>query len=66
MEREDLKEFGKHLLNVAVAIIVFSIIQPLVKGDLHPDIVIYSIVAYIIVVTTGMFFIRKGAKNDIR
>jgi len=64
VEREDLKEFGKHLLNIAVAIIVFAIIQPLIKGNLHPEIVIYSIIVYIIVVIVGMFFIRKGGKKD--
>ena len=65
MEREDLKEFGKHLLNIGVAIIVFSIIQPLTKGEFNPYVVIISIVAYIIVVILGMFFIRKGGKKDV-
>ncbi len=65
MEREDLKEFGKHLLNIGVAIIVFSIIQPLTHGSFNPYVVIISILAYIIVVISGMFFIRKGGhKND--
>ena len=65
MEREDLKEFGKHLLNIGVAIIVFSIIQPLTKGEFNPYVVIFSILAYIIVVMVGMFFIRKGGKKDV-
>ncbi len=64
MEREDLKEFGKHLLNIGVAIIVFSIIQPLTKNSVNPYIVIYSIIAYIIVVVIGLFFIRKGGRKE--
>ncbi len=40
MEREDLKEFGKHYI------------------------VIYSIIAYIIVVVIGLFFIRKGGRKE--
>ncbi len=67
MEKEYLKELGKQLLNIGVAIVVFAIIQPLMKGDLKPSIAIYSIITYIIITTFGLFFVKLGEgenKND--
>ena len=60
MEREYLKEIGKQLLNLAIAIIVFAIIQPLVKGDVNPIVAITAVFLYFIITAIGGILIKKG------
>ncbi len=60
MERDYLKEIGKQLLNLAIAIVVFAIIQPLVKGDINPIIAIISVSLYFILTTIGGVLIKIG------
>ncbi|WP_457642355.1 hypothetical protein [Persephonella sp.] len=60
MEREYLKEVGKQLLNLALAIIVFAIIQPLVKGEINPIVAIIAVALYFIITAIGGILIKKG------
>ncbi len=62
--KESFKEYGKHLLNIGVAIIVFAILQPIVKGEFKTSTAIYFIIAYIFVSVLGNVFIAVGGKKD--
>ncbi|WP_457634568.1 hypothetical protein [Persephonella sp.] len=59
-----LNEIGKHFLNVAVAVIVFSIIQPLINGKFQIGTAILFIIAYFILVIIATVFIIVGGKED--
>lgn len=61
---EGLKELGKHLLNIGVAIIVFAIIQPLVNGKFQIGTAILFIIAYFTVVVIGTILIIEGGNKD--
>ncbi len=60
MEKEELKEVGKQILNIGVAVIVFAIIQPLMKNELNVDVLVIALFVYIALTLFGAFLIRKG------
>ena len=57
---EALKEIGKHLLNIAVAIIVFIIIQPAVIHKIDKPLAILGIFAYFIIIMISFLLIKAG------
>ncbi len=61
--KESLKEYGKHLLNIGVAIIVFAIPQPIIRGEFKTSIAMYFIFAYILVSVIGNIFIAIGGQK---
>jgi len=64
MEREDLKEVGKQILNIGVAIVVFAIIQPFIKHEFDVLTTMFAIIFYVASTILGAYFIRKaGGQN---
>ncbi len=59
-----LEEFGKHLLNIAVAIIVFTIIQPYIHNEIDINKVLIVIFIYFFIVLIGLMFIWIGGNKD--
>ena len=60
-----LNELGKGLINLAVAIIVFAVVQPLVKGSFSWDTSVASFFVSVILISIGVFFASlKGDKNE--
>jgi hypothetical protein len=43
---EALKEFGKHLLNLALAIAIYLLIQPFLKGNYSFKLILVGITFY--------------------
>jgi len=62
--KESLKEYGKHLLNIGVAIIVFSILQPIVNGKFETKQALYFVIAYIVVVLIGNVLVALGGNEN--
>lgn len=62
--KESLKEYGKHLLNIGVAIIVFAILQPIVKGEFELNKALYFVIAYIFIVLIGNVLIALGGNEN--
>ena len=60
MEREYLKELWKQFLNLAIAIIVFAIIQPVIKGEIKLSVAIIAVLLYFVFTTIGGILIKKG------
>ena len=52
-----LEEFGKHLLNIGVALIVFTIIQPYIQDKIDVNKIIIAMIIYFFVVLIGLSFI---------
>ena len=50
------EEFGKHLLNFALALIVALVFQPIVKGHFSPTFTLWAIVGYITLVLAILAF----------
>ncbi len=64
---EALKELGKHFLNLAVAVIVFMILQPLVSPNISNKFYLIGMISYLIIVISGFFLIIIGKKlEDIK
>ena len=63
---ETLKEFGKQLLNIGVAVLVFVIIQPFASGSLNEEFVIKGILGYILITGAGLLLIKKGKDMEER
>lgn len=61
---EALKELGKHLLNLAVAIIVFVILQPLMAGKMKNFFTISAVIVYLFIVSVGFLLIKKGKELE--
>lgn len=60
-----LNELGKGLINLAVTIIVFAVVQPLVKGSFSWDTSVASFFILVIPISIGVFFASlKGDKNE--
>ena len=57
---EALKEVGKHLLNLALAIAVYILIQPLLKGAFSLKAFLLGLVFYLILVALGILLIAIG------
>lgn len=64
MEKEHLKEAGKHLLNIAVAIIVFAVIQPAVNKEFDVLVAVISIAFYLVIFSIGIYLIKKGQSEE--
>ncbi len=64
MEREDLKEVGKQILNIGVAIVVFAIIQPFIKHEFDLITTLFAIIFYVASTILGAYLIRKGGKKN--
>ncbi len=58
------EELGKHLLNIGVAIIVFAVIQPIMNDRVDFIKLIFSVVAYIVLVFLGYFFIKASEEKE--
>ena len=62
---KSLEEFGKQLLNIGVAIIVFAIIQSLIKHSFNFSDIVIAIISYKIITLSGILFIEIGVyKNE--
>ncbi len=58
------EKLGEHLLNVSVAIIVFSIIQPLVNGRFDKNLALYFTFAYFLLLILSSALIILGGSED--
>ena len=57
---EALKEVGKHLLNLALAVAVYLLIQPFLKGIFSLKTFIIGISFYFLLIASGILLIILG------
>ncbi|EDP74431.1 hypothetical protein [Hydrogenivirga sp. 128-5-R1-1] len=62
--KKAFEEVGKHFLNIGVAIIVFAILQPIVKSEFSPKSSLIFAVVYLIIFTIAVFLITLGGRED--
>lgn len=62
--KKAFEEIGKHFLNIAVAIVVFAILQPIIKKTFDIGTAILFIIAYFVVMVVGTIFIIIGGSED--
>ena len=62
--RKAFEEIGKHLLNIGVAIIVFAILQPIIKDKFDIKIALSFGIIYLIIFTIAVILIAIGGNND--
>lgn len=65
MGKEHLKELGKQLLNIGVAVVVFAIIQPIVSENIRPIVSLVAFFIYLLLTIIGVLLIKKGEKNEL-
>ena len=58
------EEIAKHFLNIGVAIIVFAILQPLVKNEFSLKSSLVFAIIYLIVFLLAVFLIIIGGSED--
>ncbi len=63
LEEETLKELGKTSFAVAVAWIVFGIIQPIFSGKLSIAGGVIAVLFFLAFLIVGIIFIDKGARK---
>ncbi|NPA53803.1 MAG: hypothetical protein GXO21_03965 [Aquificae bacterium] len=61
-----LEEFGKHLLNIGIVLIVFTLIQPYVSNSASIKKVVIILFIYFFVVILGLSFIWIGGNRSER
>ncbi len=59
-----LNEVGKGLINLAIAIIVFAIVQPIVKKEIDFSISLTSAVVAIVILFLGFIFSSLKPKEE--
>jgi len=64
MEKETLKELGKTSLTIAVAWIVFGIIQPIFSGKFSIIQSILASIGFLSFLVIGVILLNKGSKKD--
>lgn len=62
--KKAFEEVGKHFLNIGVAVIVFAILQPIVKSEFSPKSSLIFAVLYLIIFTIAVFLIMLGGRED--
>lgn len=63
--RKAFEEFGKHLLNIGVAIIVFAILQPIIKGEFNKEVSIsFGLIYVIIAIVSSVLIVLGGSENE--
>ena len=58
-----LKELGKWFLNLALAIVVTTILKPLLEQNANPLAILIGITISLMLVVLGCILIKKGEKN---
>ncbi|RUM46969.1 MAG: hypothetical protein DSY47_07400 [Hydrogenothermus sp.] len=58
------KETGKAFLDIAVAFVIFALIQPFVKGELDTKLLLIAFFGFLINLTIGIFLIGIGGCKD--
>ena len=61
---ESLKEFGKHLLNLALAIAIYLLIQPFLKGNYTLRLILVGVAFYFVLIILGIVLINLGNKLE--
>ena len=61
---EALKEFGKHLLNLALAIAIYLLIQPFLKGNNTLRLILVGVAFYFVLIILGIVLINLGNKLE--
>ncbi len=62
--KEGFKEFGKALINIGVASVIFAIIQPIVKGEFSGKLGIIALIMFLTLSSVGILLISLGGKNN--
>ena len=62
--KESAKEIGKGFINVGVAFIVFSLIQPLVNGKISITLFILAIIGATVFMGIGGILVGLGGDNE--
>ncbi len=58
------EEIGKHFLNIGVAIVVFAILQPIIKGEFDIKISLVFGFIYLVIVLISAILIAVGGENN--
>jgi len=61
---EALKEFGKHLLNLALAIAIYLLIQPFLKGNNTLRLILVGVAFYFVLIILGIVLINLGDRLE--
>ncbi len=61
---KSLEKFGKQLLNIGVAIIVFAVIQSLINHSYSFGTILIAVFSYAIITLTGILLIEIGGCKD--
>ena len=62
--KEGFKEFGKALINIGVAAIIFAIIQPFVKGEFSAKLGVIALIMFLSLSGVGILLISLGGKKN--
>ncbi len=59
------EEIGKHLFNIGVAVVVFSILQPVIKGSFNlKSALTFGLIYLIIFLFASILIIVGGSKDE--
>jgi uncharacterized membrane protein (DUF441 family) len=62
--KKAFEEAGKHLLNIGVAIIVFAILQPILKNEFSLKSSLIFAVVYLLIFAIAIFLIAIGGEEN--
>ncbi|RUM48184.1 MAG: hypothetical protein DSY47_06105 [Hydrogenothermus sp.] len=63
--KKAFEEFGKHLLNVGVAVIVFAILQPIIKGKFDKETsIVFGLIYVTIAVISSVLIVIGGSEDE--
>ena len=63
-EKETLKELGKASLTIAVAWVVFGIIQPVFSGNFSLSSGLTAILGFLSFLGVGVILLNRGSRRD--
>lgn len=58
------RELGKHFLNLALGIALTGIIQPLIQGEVHFQVLFFCLALYLLLGLLGSYLLKKEEEND--
>ena len=64
--KKPLEETGKHLQNIGVAIIVFAILQPILKGEFALKTSLIFAAIYVVILVISIILLALGGEKDER
>lgn len=57
-------EIGKFFMNVSLAFVVFTLIQPFAQDKLNPKLLVIGICGVVVFFTLGVYFLNTGGNDE--